>query len=91
MPYVERRAKKIVGVYANRQPGYADELLADNDAEVAAYYAELNVVRSAALNLEEVYFALRDKLQGKPGADGALSALEAKFEAVKPAPPVDPQ
>jgi len=90
MPYVERRAGKIVGVYANRQPGYADELLADNDAEVAAYYAELNVVRSAALNLEEVYLALRDKLQGKPGADQKLDELAARF-AGKPSPPEDPQ
>jgi hypothetical protein len=37
MPYVERREGKIAGLYANPQPGYAEEFLADDHAEVVAY------------------------------------------------------
>jgi hypothetical protein len=37
MPYIERREGVIFGVYANLQPGYAEEFLADDDAEVVAY------------------------------------------------------
>ncbi len=39
MPYVERRNGVIVGVYANPQPGYAVEFLADNAAELLAFMA----------------------------------------------------
>jgi len=42
-------------------------------------------VRPDPPTLEDVYNALRDKLQGKSGDDAALTAIEAKFEAVKPA------
>lgn len=37
MPYVERRDGKVIGLYANAQQGYAEELLADDDAEVVAF------------------------------------------------------
>jgi hypothetical protein len=37
MPYVERREGVVVGLYANAQPGYAEEFLADDDAEVIAF------------------------------------------------------
>ncbi len=37
MPYVERRAGIVVGLYENLQPGYAEEFLADDDAEVVAF------------------------------------------------------
>lgn len=37
MPYVARREGAVVGLYANRQPGYAEEWLADDDAEVLAF------------------------------------------------------
>lgn len=38
MPYVQRDASgKVCGVYANPQPEYAEEFLADDDSLVAAY------------------------------------------------------
>jgi hypothetical protein len=37
MPYVERRDGKVIGLYANKQSGYAEEFLADNDAEIVAF------------------------------------------------------
>jgi hypothetical protein len=37
MPYVERRDGKVTGLYANPQPGYAEEFLADDHAEAIAF------------------------------------------------------
>lgn len=37
--YVERKAGVIVGAYANPQPGYAEELVADDTAELLAFLA----------------------------------------------------
>lgn len=37
MPYVERRDGKVIGLYANAQQGYAEELLAEDHAEVVAF------------------------------------------------------
>lgn len=34
MVYVERIDGKIVGVYARKQKGYAEELVTENDAEL---------------------------------------------------------
>lgn len=39
MPYVSRNAGAINGLYANAQPGYAEEFLADNHADVLTYVA----------------------------------------------------
>jgi hypothetical protein len=40
MPYVQRNGDSAVcGTYANAQPGYAEEWLEDDDAEVLAYLA----------------------------------------------------
>lgn len=36
MPYVERRNGVVVGLFANPQPGYAEEFLIDQDPEVEA-------------------------------------------------------
>ena len=38
MPYIQRDGSNAVcGVYAQPQPGYAEEWLEDDDAEVGAY------------------------------------------------------
>jgi hypothetical protein len=37
MPFVERRDKIVIGIYAQRQGGYAEEFLRDDDAEVVAF------------------------------------------------------
>lgn len=40
MPYVSRDGSNVInGLYANLQPGYAEEFLADDNAEVLAYVA----------------------------------------------------
>ena len=56
MVYVQRDAAgAIIGIYANPQPGYAEEALADDAPEVVAYRAgrvPLNVDRLAATRAE---------------------------------------
>lgn len=37
MPYVQRHAGKVVGIFEFPQPGYAEEFLNDSDPEVIAY------------------------------------------------------
>lgn len=37
MPYVQRSAGLVTGIFANAQPGYAEEWLADDHAEVMAF------------------------------------------------------
>ncbi|TVR11857.1 MAG: DUF4376 domain-containing protein [Salinarimonadaceae bacterium] len=37
MPYVQRREGRVVGLYANEQPGYAEEFLAEDHPEVLAF------------------------------------------------------
>jgi hypothetical protein len=37
MPYVERRDGKVTGLYANLQPGYAEEFLEDDHEEIVAF------------------------------------------------------
>jgi hypothetical protein len=38
MPYVERRDGKVIGLYANAQPGYAEEFLEEDHADVVAFH-----------------------------------------------------
>jgi hypothetical protein len=38
VPFVERKNSRVVGVYANSQPGYANEWLDDDDIEVVAFF-----------------------------------------------------
>jgi hypothetical protein len=37
MPYVQKQNGKVIGIYALSQPGYAEELLADDHPEVMAF------------------------------------------------------
>lgn len=37
MPYVQRKDGKVTGLYANLQPGYAEEWLEEDHADVLAY------------------------------------------------------
>lgn len=47
MRYVQRAAGLIVAHYANLQPEYAEEALADDDAELVAYNNAQEAVREA--------------------------------------------
>ncbi len=40
MPYVQRKDGAIVAYYPNRQPGYAEEFIAENVAEFVAHLAD---------------------------------------------------
>lgn len=56
MPYVQRQNGKVVGLFAQPQPGLAEELLADNHADVIAF---LNpVVDVSALDTATINAAL---------------------------------
>lgn len=37
MPHVQRSAGRVVGIFTNPQPGYAEEYLEDDHADVVAY------------------------------------------------------
>lgn len=37
MPYVQRTNGTITGIFANPQPGFAEEWIADDDPEIAAF------------------------------------------------------
>lgn len=50
MPWIERNAQgAIIGSYANEQPGYAEEFLADNDAALVAFLTPPQSVMSQDL------------------------------------------
>ena len=50
MPYVERRAGKVVGIYRRPQPGYAEELVAEDDADVVAFRARVAAAQEIVLS-----------------------------------------
>ncbi|MCY1172724.1 hypothetical protein D9M73_128670 [compost metagenome] len=51
MPYVQRSVAKVIGLYANPQPGYAEEFLPPEDAEVLEF-----------LNPQPTFAAEKDRL-----------------------------
>jgi hypothetical protein len=48
MPYVERRDGKVTGLYANKQPGYAEEFLEEDHPELVAEAAAEAAAKAAA-------------------------------------------
>ncbi|UXS23111.1 hypothetical protein [Agrobacterium tumefaciens] len=40
MPYIERNNGRIVGVYAKKQQGYAEELVPDDDPDLVEFLAK---------------------------------------------------
>ena len=93
MPYVERDGTgSIKGIYACPQPGYAEELVADEEAvfpviiidDLARLNAVLSEQGSVVRALAEVIFAEINKLRVK-GGDPAytkqqfIAALKAKM------------
>lgn len=41
MPFVQRENGNIIGIFANRQPGFAEEWLDDDAPDVAAFLASI--------------------------------------------------
>ena len=50
MPYVERRNGEVVGLYRRRQPGYAEELVAEDDADAVAFRARAAAAQAVVLS-----------------------------------------
>jgi hypothetical protein len=71
MAFVERRAGAIVGVYANPQPGYAEEQVADKAPEVQAF-------RDAILAPPRDLAAEIDALKAKAARTDAIEAAAVK-------------
>lgn len=69
--FVQREAGAIVGVFANRQPGVAEESLAPDDAELAAFRAAAAPAKSENLTAAET-LALINAGRGKPLTDADL-------------------
>ena len=70
MRYVERDVNgKINGSYANRQPGYAEELVADNHPDLIEF------LKPKPLPLPTPLQELEEFLKAKPSRIAALKAL----------------
>jgi len=82
MPYIEKDQNGfIVGVFANRQPGFAEELVSENSEELAAFYKSKEPTYADKRAAE--YPALGDQLDDL-FKQGAFSAeMAAKLQAVK--------
>jgi hypothetical protein len=95
MPYVERKDGKVTGVYTNAQPGYAEEFLADEHAEVVEFLnpppssADVNAERDRRTHAG---FMFQDKLyQFDPDSRSRITgaATLAKFAIFGGAQPGD--
>ncbi len=72
MPFVQRDQNgTVTGVYANRQPGYAEEELAANHSEITVYRAP----KIAAVDPVRVFL---DELRDSPAKLDRLKALVAR-------------
>jgi hypothetical protein len=70
MPFVRRDGNgKIVGVFANKQPGRAEEFLADNSLELASHRAP-RVLSPGDL--------VEDGIKGDPGLDALVRRIATK-------------
>jgi len=67
MPYVQRDgSSNITGLYANPQPGYATEFLADTDPAVIAFLnppPTADQIRVAAIKTDATYTDILARLQ----------------------------
>jgi hypothetical protein len=67
MPFVRRDTSgKIIGVFANKQPGRAEEFLADNSLELASHRAP-RVISPGDL--------VEDGIKGDPGLDALVQYI----------------
>lgn len=73
MPYVERRAGLVAGVYANPQAGYAEEFLTDDDEEVTSFLSLLLPVPSPRLYAVALLTLASEEIGGI-GVDSRFSA-----------------
>lgn len=91
MPYVQRNAGKVCGIYANAQPGYAEEFLPDDSAEVLEYLnptlgkeqqiAKILAVRGLTLDSEWQLYAA---IAGMQAAASTQGKTEAQLYASNP-------
>ncbi|WP_342714455.1 hypothetical protein AAFG22_14865 [Bradyrhizobium sp. B024] len=74
MPYVQRNEGAVCGVYANLQPGFAEEFLADDDAEVVAF---LNPPPPVPSSVSDRQFFQQLAVEGIITQDDALASNAA--------------
>jgi hypothetical protein len=87
MPYVQRDGNNAVcGLYANAQPGYAEEYLEDDNSEVVAYRnsAPVEAPRDPLAELDALKAALVKKnVVSDKDIEAEAVALDLQAEAVK--------
>lgn len=76
MPYVERAGGKVVGVFAHKQPGFAEEWLDEGSPEIEAFFSPVKLP-----DLAPYQFRAMLKLSGKQ--DALYSFIEALPEPQK--------
>ena len=81
MPYVERIEGKIVGLYANAQPGYAEEWLADDSPDVAAYTTAIEAIKAAEVAAEAAAKALDSAVKADTFVANFIAMTPADVEA----------
>lgn len=78
MPYIERRDGKVMGVYQNLQPGYAEEEVRDDCPDLLEYRKEKEKRRQAyeaLLRRDQKILAAVEELE--LDADAAIAKLRA--------------
>jgi hypothetical protein len=71
MAFVQRNGgNQVIGVFANKQPGVAEEELADDHPEVAAFRSKLfsDDPRKAAIKAEANVIDMADRIKNATGA-----------------------
>jgi len=81
--WVERAVGGAVkGVYANRQPGYAEEELPDNDPEVVAFITARGAIPGPAVELTSRQFWTQLAIAGHISENEAINAMGADIPNV---------
>lgn len=74
MPWVERVAGKIIGAYANRQDGYAEEYVDDNAIEVSDFISSRQMEMTPSISDRQFFQQLA--ILKIISQDDALSAVK---------------
>lgn len=94
MPFIAREDLKIVGVFANPQPGFAEEELADDSPELLDFTNQTGdyaPVKSLNQQLEEAFLTVLPLHLGQPYlTDSVIGAIMSAKVAVIDANLIDP-
>lgn len=84
MPYVQRHAGKVVGLFEFPQPGYAEEFLNDSDPKVIAYRNPIVIQQTVTR------FQARAALLNTPSLHDGFKNMLEEVEAFMVSDQVDP-